>query len=54
MKTLKPYYFSSFYNQSLYHYLQVRKNTVQLNDSPLMGEPMEREYMETSLDYSVT
>lgn len=49
----KPYYLTSSYNRSVYYYMQVSENAVELTDSWFYGTTSSTSYIETRLDYSV-
>lgn len=53
-KYLKPYFLTSASNHSIFYYMMVSKNDVELYDSKLLGSPVQMEYIETRVDYSVT
>lgn len=53
-KFLKPYYLTSASNHSIFYYMMVSKNDVELYDSKFLGDPTSAHYIETRIDYGVT
>ena len=50
---MKPYYLTSQFNHSIFYYMQISKNDVELYDSKLYGSPTKTYYYETRVDYNV-
>ncbi|TNV81156.1 hypothetical protein FGO68_gene1145 [Halteria grandinella] len=54
-KFLKPYYLTSLYNQSIYYYMTLSQNKIQMNDNIFysFNEPRLAQTFETQIDYNV-